>query len=155
MSEHPDLRVGVNLLWLVPGVVGGTEDYTVGLLNALIDTPGHHDLVAGDPPVEVVLFVNRRFADVYPELCEAFATVVAPFDGTSRGWRVLGESSWLATQVRRHRVLRRRTRETRAAHARPPQALSPRRPPAAAASRRGRGALRRSPCEPWPARRRR
>ena len=104
MSEHPDLRVGVNLLWLVPGVVGGTEDYTVGLLNALIDTPGHHDLVAGDPPVEVVLFVNRRFADVYPELCEAFATVVAPFDGTSRGWRVLGESSWLATQVRRHRL---------------------------------------------------
>ena len=31
------VRVGVNLLWLVPGVVGGSEEYTVRLLAALRD----------------------------------------------------------------------------------------------------------------------
>ena len=29
------VRVGVNLLWLVPGVVGGSEEYTTRLLRGL------------------------------------------------------------------------------------------------------------------------
>src|SRR5690606_5372227 len=31
------VRVGVNLLWLVPGEVGGSEEYTLGLMRALSD----------------------------------------------------------------------------------------------------------------------
>ena len=103
-GDRPSLRVGVNLLWLVPGVVGGSEDYAVGLLTALADAPGRHDRADGVPPVDLVVFVNRRFADAYPGLCAAFDTVVAPFDGSSRGRRVLGESTWLPRQVRRRRV---------------------------------------------------
>ena len=30
-------RVGINLLWLVPGVVGGSETYTVRLLSGLAE----------------------------------------------------------------------------------------------------------------------
>ena len=29
--------IGVNLLWLEPGVVGGSEEYTLSLLRALYD----------------------------------------------------------------------------------------------------------------------
>ena len=36
MSGHgPALRIGVNLLWLVPGVVGGSEDYITALLQGV------------------------------------------------------------------------------------------------------------------------
>ena len=38
------LRVGVNLLWLVPGVVGGSEEYTTRLLRGLAADP------PDDPP---------------------------------------------------------------------------------------------------------
>ena len=51
-GDRPSLRVGVNLLWLLPGVVGGSEDYAVGLLTALADTPGRHDRADGVPPVD-------------------------------------------------------------------------------------------------------
>ena len=90
------IRVGVNLLWLVPGEVGGSEEYTVRLLRALAD------LAPAD--LEVELLVNRRFAQTHPELTGAFSTRVAPIDGSSRPLRVLVESSWLARQVRRDRL---------------------------------------------------
>ena len=40
MSDRPGggtgaQRVGLNLLWLVPGVVGGSEEYTTRLLSAI------------------------------------------------------------------------------------------------------------------------
>ena len=69
------IRVGVNLLWLVPGEVGGSEEYTVRLLRALAD------LAPAD--LEVELLVNRRFAQTHPELTGAFSTRVAPIDGSS------------------------------------------------------------------------
>ena len=34
------MRVGVNLLWLVPGQVGGTEEYATRLLANVAGTPG-------------------------------------------------------------------------------------------------------------------
>lgn len=86
-------RIGVNLLWLVPGEVGGSEEYTVRLLAAL------GELAPAD--LEVVLYVNRRFPDAYPELVERFRTRVAPVSGTSRPLRVLAESTWLAARARR------------------------------------------------------
>lgn len=89
-------RVGVNLLWLVPGEVGGSEEYTVGLLGALAD--------AEFDDLEVILYVNRRFAEVHCDLCARFTTVVAPISGTSRPLRVLAESTWLARRTRRDRV---------------------------------------------------
>jgi glycosyltransferase involved in cell wall biosynthesis len=85
--------IGVNLLWLVPGDVGGSEEYTVGLLTALAEL---------DPPdLAVTLFVNGTFPEVYPELVEAWPTVVAPVSGRHRPARVVAESTWLAQQTRR------------------------------------------------------
>ena len=48
-------RVGVNLLWLVPGVVGGSEEYTVRTLDGVLDV--------APSDIEVVLFALRPFMD--------------------------------------------------------------------------------------------
>lgn len=90
------LRVGVNLLWLVPGVVGGSEEYTTRLLDAIAD-----ELESEDHPIDLTLFVNRRFPGAHPALVERFSTEVAPVDGGSKPWRVAAESSWLAWRTRR------------------------------------------------------
>ncbi|CAB4615552.1 unannotated protein [freshwater metagenome] len=87
------VRLGVNLLWLVPGEVGGSEEYTVGLLRALAEQ--------GDPRIDVTLYVNRRFRHAYPDLLRAFNSRVAPVSGSSRILRVLVEASWLAHRSRR------------------------------------------------------
>jgi len=89
------IRIGVNLLWLVPGEVGGSEEYTVRLLAAFAD--------ASYDDVELVLYVNRAFPDAHPELAQRFLTRIAPITGTSRGLRVLVESTWLALRTRRDR----------------------------------------------------
>lgn len=90
-----DRRVGVNLLWLVPGEVGGSEEYTVRLLRA----------VARRQPddLDIVLYVDRSFGDAHPDLCAMFPTRVAPVSGTSRPLRVLTESTWLAWRTWRDR----------------------------------------------------
>jgi glycosyltransferase involved in cell wall biosynthesis len=89
-------RVGLNLLWLVPGVVGGSEEYTTRLLDA----------VADDPPegIEFTLFGNRLLRPAYPELVERFVFVEAPVTGGSKGLRVVTENSWLAFESRRRKL---------------------------------------------------
>jgi glycosyltransferase involved in cell wall biosynthesis len=88
--------VGVNLLWLVPGVVGGSEDYIARLLHALARR--------APDDLELVLFALRPFPAAHPELAEHFRTVVAPLDGSNKALRVAAESTWLAPQVRRAKV---------------------------------------------------
>jgi alpha-1,3-rhamnosyl/mannosyltransferase len=86
--------VGVNLLWLVPGVVGGSEEYTVRCLEGLAERMS--------PGIEVRLFALETFAEVHREVAEAFETVLLPLDGHRKPIRVAAESSWLARQARRH-----------------------------------------------------
>jgi glycosyltransferase involved in cell wall biosynthesis len=83
-------RVGLNLMWLVPGVVGGSEEYTTRLLSAVID-------LAPDD-LEFVLFTNSSFGSVYPELMSRGESVVAPVSGRSKPQRVLAETTWLARE---------------------------------------------------------
>lgn len=89
-------RVGINLLWLVPRVVGGSEQSTVGYLSALAD----------DPPndLAITLFVLPGFAETYPDLTSRLRTVVAPLNGARKGVRVAAESTWLGAQVVRRRL---------------------------------------------------
>jgi len=89
-------RIGLNVLWLVPGVVGGSEEYTTRLIEAVID-------LAPDD-LEFVLFANSRFADVYSELMARCESVVAPVSGRSKPLRVLAETTWLAGASKRHRI---------------------------------------------------
>ena len=95
MNDRTVRRVGVNLLWLVPGEVGGSEEYTVRLLRELAEL--HPD------DVEVFLYVNRQFSSTYPELASRFTTRVAPISGSSRILRVFAESTWLAVRSRSDR----------------------------------------------------
>jgi glycosyltransferase involved in cell wall biosynthesis len=87
-------RVGVNLLWLVPGDVGGSESWATGVLGA----------VADDAPADltVVVFATAAVLDAYPRLGDAFEVVRVPAPiGPSRALRVAAESSWLAGAARR------------------------------------------------------
>jgi glycosyltransferase involved in cell wall biosynthesis len=96
IGDRPPLRVGVNLLWLVPGVVGGSEEYATRLLMAVA-----HEAPAD---VEPTLFALEPFADAHPHLAARFPLVVCPLDGSSKASRVVAESTWLALNVRRQRV---------------------------------------------------
>lgn len=90
------VRIGVNLLWLVPGEVGGSETWAAGLL-------GH---LAAHPPagVEVVVFATPALLAAHPWL-DGFEVVRAPAGvGPSRPLRVAAEATWLAAAARRARV---------------------------------------------------
>jgi alpha-1,3-rhamnosyl/mannosyltransferase len=95
-NAHGRLHVGVNLLWLVPGVVGGSEEYTTRLLQALADNRVLD--------IDVTLFVNRSLVDAYPDLVASFPTVVCPLSGQSKLLRIAAEATWLAGAARRRRV---------------------------------------------------
>lgn len=82
------MRVGVNLLWCVPGDVGGSEEYLVRQLLGLADA-------APDLAAVTTLFVLPAFPAAHPDLCSRDPMTVAPFDGVSRRRRVIGEAGWL------------------------------------------------------------
>jgi alpha-1,3-rhamnosyl/mannosyltransferase len=88
--------VGVNLLWLVPGVVGGSEEYTVRCLAGLAERMS--------PDIEIRLFALEAFAEAHREVAEAFETVLLRLDGRRKSIRVAAEHSWLAGQAWRHRL---------------------------------------------------
>lgn len=90
------LRVGVNLLWLVPGVVGGSEEYTTRLLRALAQTP-HDDL-------HLTLFALAPFAEAHPDLVASYPTVLTGLDGHSKAERVAVESTWLPYEATRRNI---------------------------------------------------
>ena len=88
--------VGINLLWLVPGVVGGSEVSTITTLHAIAD----------DHPADLryTLFALAPFVDAHPELADLYDIVVLPMSGRLKGLRVGAEQTWLGAQVRRHGV---------------------------------------------------
>ncbi len=89
------LTVGLNLLWLVPGVVGGSEGYATGLLDPLTKRDD----------VEVVAFGLPGFVKTYPQLAAAAHTVVPPMpEGRHVLRRVLIENAWLPRHLRAQKV---------------------------------------------------
>ncbi|MUH51317.1 MAG: glycosyltransferase [Actinobacteria bacterium] len=85
------IDVAVNLLWCLPGRVGGSEEYLVRQMIGLSEI---------ESPYSPVLYVLPGFAAAHPELASRFRLVVAPIDGTNRARRVLAEHGWLAEQTR-------------------------------------------------------
>ena len=87
------MRVGCNLLWLVPGAVGGSEIAVVSLLREFGD----------DQPedVELWIYVLDAFAATYPGLVERFSTRPVPLTGRLKPLRVAAENTWLASQAHR------------------------------------------------------
>ena len=79
--------VSLNLLWLVPDQVGGSEESTVASVRGLAE------LRLRD--LELRLLVLEPFARAYPDLVEALPTDVLPLSGRLRPMRVLREATWL------------------------------------------------------------
>ena len=92
-SETSVITVGVNLLWLRPGRVGGSEGYAVRMLSG----------IRPEAAVRLVLFVPPGFAGHHPHLAERYEMVASPV-GKRRPMRVFSENTWLAAQCRRRRV---------------------------------------------------
>lgn len=84
--------VGINLLWLVPGQVGGSEQSTLVTVEAL------RDLAPDD--LAFRLFVLEPFLAAHPELVASLPVEVLPLSGRSRLARIAGESTWLAARSR-------------------------------------------------------
>jgi alpha-1,3-rhamnosyl/mannosyltransferase len=80
------VRVAVNLMWCVPGDVGGSEQYLVRQLLGL-DECGESD--------GVTVYGPAALASAHPRLPAAFPFVAAPVDGRSRWRRMIAESGWL------------------------------------------------------------
>lgn len=89
------LRVAVNLLWCVPGVVGGSEEYLARQLGALreVDPAGAR--------VDPTLFTLSTYPVAHPDLADRFTTVCARVGGGRRPARVAAEHTWLAARTRR------------------------------------------------------
>ena len=83
--------IAVNLLSVVPGRVGGAEEYAVRVLSAY----AQH----GPADIRPVLYVLDGFQEAHPELARSFETEVCPVNGHSRSRRVLAESTWLARRT--------------------------------------------------------
>lgn len=81
--------IGVNLLWLVTGVVGGSEEYTVRLLTAL------------DADQRLRLYCRPDLVEAHPELAVRHEIVHPPWTPHSKLDRVVAEHTWLA-RVSRH-----------------------------------------------------
>jgi glycosyltransferase involved in cell wall biosynthesis len=89
--RHSPVAVAVNLLWCVPGDVGGSEEYLVRQLIGLADQP------AGFVPT---LYCLPAFVDAHPELARLYPMVTAGISGSERPRRVLAENTWLARRAR-------------------------------------------------------
>ena len=83
--------VAVNMLWCVPGHVGGSEEYFVRQLLGLAEVSSRFDVTA---------FVPRGFAAVHPDVAHAVRLVEAPSDGQRRLGRIVAENTWLARRTK-------------------------------------------------------
>src|SRR3954471_5399670 len=77
--------IAVNLLWCVPGDVGGSEEYLVRQLLGLADT---------SPDLRHTLYFVDWFAQAQPDLTALFPTIIASCERGSRPRRIVGELSW-------------------------------------------------------------
>lgn len=84
-------RIGINLLWLVAGDVGGTEEYSARLLEEI-----------KEPDFDLTLFVLDGLLAAHPRLAEVGDVEVVGITGRSRATRVAAETTWLNRNARDH-----------------------------------------------------
>lgn len=86
------LRIGVNALYLLPGVVGGTEIYLRSLLAALAEI---------DQDNQYVVFTNRETDSGLAPARANFAQAPQWVRASNRPWRILWEQLRLPRELRR------------------------------------------------------
>ncbi|MBV6509837.1 MAG: D-inositol-3-phosphate glycosyltransferase [Acidimicrobiales bacterium] len=79
--------VAVNLLWLVPGVVGGSEGLLVAVLEGVADL--------GQDDLDIRLLVQDSLTEAHPRLIDSFQTYCWHGSGANRARRVVAENTWL------------------------------------------------------------
>ena len=89
------MRIGLNLLFMIPGVVGGTETYARGLLDGFRRLRPNH---------EFVVFLNRESSGWVSDDGAGFRAVVCPVNAVSRSRRFAYEHVLLRREVRKHGI---------------------------------------------------
>jgi alpha-1,3-rhamnosyl/mannosyltransferase len=84
--------VAINMLWCVPGQVGGSEEYFVRQLLGL------HEINA---PFDVAVFAPRGFSVAHPDVAKSVRIVEVGNSCTNRELRVSLENTWLASKTRK------------------------------------------------------
>lgn len=85
------IDVAVNLLWCVPGEVGGSEEYLVRQLIGLAAQPSN---------IATTAYCLPSFVAAHPELERLIPMVPARIDGEDRKRRIVAEHTWLARATR-------------------------------------------------------
>jgi len=87
------MKVGCNLLWLVPDRVGGSEEATVALLRQ----------IAAQRPddLDYVVYALDDFAMAHPDVVALFPHRLARLTGRLKPLRVGAENTWLASETRK------------------------------------------------------
>jgi glycosyltransferase involved in cell wall biosynthesis len=89
------MRIGLNLLYLLPGVVGGTETYGAGLLRGLAQIADND---------KFLVFLSRAAAKWPLPASSNFTRVLCPITGFNRVERYLYEQIGLPLLLRRYGV---------------------------------------------------
>lgn len=84
-------NIAVNMLWCVPGAVGGSEEYFIRQLRGLIEI---------NAPFNVTVYAPKGFSGAHPDVASAMRVVEAPSRCTSRELRVLLENTWLSARTK-------------------------------------------------------
>ncbi|MEO8192559.1 MAG: glycosyltransferase family 1 protein [Gemmatimonadales bacterium] len=86
------MLIALNLLYLIPGVVGGTETYALSLIHALAKQ---------DEDNEYAVFLNKEAADIDVTPAPNFQRVVCPVVAMKRAARYSWEQAVLPLQILR------------------------------------------------------
>ncbi len=97
MTNQEKPTVGVNLSWLIPGKVGGSEEHLLRLLRALDDY--------GSTDFSVRLYVQPTVAAHHSDLPQRFELREVPHKYVGKGSRIALENSWLAYETRNDSVV--------------------------------------------------
>jgi glycosyltransferase involved in cell wall biosynthesis len=89
------MRIGINLLYLLPSLVGGTEVYAEGLLGGL-SLVDHED--------KFIVFVNQEAADWPLPQAANFTRIACLVKGSNRSRRYLFEQLCLSELLKKHKV---------------------------------------------------
>ena len=90
------MRIGLNLLYLIPGQVGVTEIYAKGLLQGFVQEGSGH---------EFVIFLNQSASSWPLPKKKNFYRVVCPVSGVSQTKRYFYEQLQFPFKLRKEKML--------------------------------------------------
>jgi glycosyltransferase involved in cell wall biosynthesis len=87
------MRIGVDLLFLVPGQVGGTDPLFTNLLKSLTDSK--HSFI---------IYALHGFSDANRQIARTCDVVEVPWSRGAQGLRIAAEHTWLNLDARRRNL---------------------------------------------------